>query len=613
MLTFALVVVFLQAQAAGPVHRPDEGSRMKHLQASARTWAPLLAIALLAVVLIVVAPAVLSPFRLNNLGKYVCWAIAGVGIGLAWGRGGMLVMGQGVFFGLGGYAMAMHLKPGGRDGHRRPGRHPRLHGALRRRHHARLVGTLPQRAVHPVRHRRRPGRRGDAARLGDLQAAGQGRLLRDPHPGAGGRLRHAARGDDQADRRVQRAQPVHPVLRLQPLRPGQQADDLLDRRERADRVPGRGVAGSTAAASASLLVATRDAEERVRFLGHDPANIKSGRLRGGGGDGERGRCALRADHRHHLPLRRGRHRLDLPDRGGRAGRTGTPAGSGTGRTGRGLRPHLALGVLPRPVDLLPRPAVHRGHPVLPRGAGQRVVPGDGTAAQAEGGGVVNDDYLEVRGLSVSFDGFTAVDAVDLTLLQGRLHFLIGPNGAGKTTLVDAVTGLVPGTGLVRYRNKDLLRTKSHRIVRAGIGRTFQTATVFEGLSVLQNLDIAGGVHRPAWRMLLARRGTPSYVEEALETIGLSHLRDRPAGVLAHGQKQWLEIGMLLVQDARVMLLDEPVAGMSAEEREQTGEPAAPHRPRAHHRRHRARHGVRAQLMPTSSPCCTPARCWPRAR
>ncbi|HWJ09314.1 MAG TPA: urea ABC transporter ATP-binding protein UrtD [Nocardioides sp.] len=184
---------------------------------------------------------------------------------------------------------------------------------------------------------------------------------------------------------------------------------------------------------------------------------------------------------------------------------------------------------------------------------------------------MNDDYLEIRGLTVDFDGFKAIDGVDLTLLQGRLHFLIGPNGAGKTTLVDAVTGLVPATGLARYRRQDLLRTKSHRIVRAGIGRTFQTATVFEGLSVLQNLDIAGGVHRSAWRMALARRGTPPYVEEALETIGLTGLRDRPAGVLAHGQKQWLEIGMLLVQDARVMLLDEPVAGMSAEERAETGE------------------------------------------
>jgi urea transport system ATP-binding protein len=181
------------------------------------------------------------------------------------------------------------------------------------------------------------------------------------------------------------------------------------------------------------------------------------------------------------------------------------------------------------------------------------------------------DYLEIRGLTVDFDGFKAIDGVDLTLLQGQLHFLIGPNGAGKTTLVDAVTGLVRGTGLAGYRDQDLLSMKSHQIVRAGVGRTFQTATVFEELTVLQNLDIAGGVHRSAWGMFRSRRGVPSYVGEALETIGLTHLQDRPAGVLAHGQKQWLEIGMLLVQDAKVMLLDEPVAGMSAEEREETGE------------------------------------------
>lgn len=181
------------------------------------------------------------------------------------------------------------------------------------------------------------------------------------------------------------------------------------------------------------------------------------------------------------------------------------------------------------------------------------------------------DYVEIRDLTVEFDGFVAVDSVDLTLLQGRVHFLIGPNGAGKTTLVDAVTGLATASGLVRYGNTDLLGLKPHQIVRAGVGRTFQTATVFEQLTVLQNLDIAGGVHRKARSMLRARRGTPSYVEEPLETIGLADLRDRPAGVLAHGQKQWLEIGMLLVQDAKVMLLDEPVAGMSAEEREETGE------------------------------------------
>ena len=181
-----------------------------------------------------------------------------------------------------------------------------------------------------------------------------------------------------------------------------------------------------------------------------------------------------------------------------------------------------------------------------------------------------NDYVEVQGLTVDFDGFKANVDVDVTFLQGRIHFLIGPNGAGKTTLVDALTGLVKGTGYARYGTGDLLALKSHQISRAGVGRTFQTATVFEELTVLQNLDIAGGVHRRPWSMLRARRGVPDYVQEAMETVGLADLRDRPAGILAHGQKQWLEIGMLLVQDAKVMFLDETVAGMSHEEREETG-------------------------------------------
>lgn len=184
---------------------------------------------------------------------------------------------------------------------------------------------------------------------------------------------------------------------------------------------------------------------------------------------------------------------------------------------------------------------------------------------------LGEEYLEIRGLTVDFDGFKAIDGVDLTLLQGRLHFLIGPNGAGKTTLVDALTGLVQGTGQATFRNQDLLSMKSHKIVRLGIGRTFQTATVFENLSVLQNLDIAAGLHRKARTLLRARRSVPESVEQALETIGLTALADRPAGILAHGQKQWLEVGMLLVQDAQVMFLDETVAGMSTDEREETGE------------------------------------------
>jgi len=183
---------------------------------------------------------------------------------------------------------------------------------------------------------------------------------------------------------------------------------------------------------------------------------------------------------------------------------------------------------------------------------------------------MNTDYLELTGLTVSFDGFVAVDGVDLSVLKGDLRFLIGPNGAGKTTLIDAVSGLVSATGRAEFAGRDLLGLKVHKIARLGVGRTFQTATVFEELSVLQNLDIAAGASRSPWTMLRKRSGVPEVVEEAMETVGLTALADTPAGILAHGQKQWLEIGMLLVQDAKLLMLDEPVAGMSAEEKDETG-------------------------------------------
>lgn len=184
---------------------------------------------------------------------------------------------------------------------------------------------------------------------------------------------------------------------------------------------------------------------------------------------------------------------------------------------------------------------------------------------------MSSDYLEVRGLNVDFGGFKAVRDVDLTLFQGDLRFLIGPNGAGKTTIIDAITGLVPATGSIEKSGVELIGKKVHQIARLGVGRTFQTASVFEELTVLQNLDIAAGAGRSIRTMLRRRPAeVPAAIEEALETTGLGHLRDKPAGVLAHGQKQWLEIGMLLVQNASVLLLDEPVAGMSGEEREETG-------------------------------------------
>ncbi|MFC7535008.1 urea ABC transporter ATP-binding protein UrtD [Actinoplanes sp. GCM10030250] len=179
--------------------------------------------------------------------------------------------------------------------------------------------------------------------------------------------------------------------------------------------------------------------------------------------------------------------------------------------------------------------------------------------------------LSIRDLRVVFDGFVAVGGVDLDVPAGDVRFVIGPNGAGKTTLIDAVTGLAKAGGSVTFAGHELLGRKVHKIARLGVGRTFQTASVFEELTVLQNLDIAAGWSRGPLTMLRTRRGIPPEVEQALETVRLTGVRDKLAGTLAHGQKQWLEIGMLLVQNAQLFLLDEPVAGMSHDERDATGE------------------------------------------
>ncbi|MFC4584727.1 urea ABC transporter ATP-binding protein UrtD [Sphaerisporangium corydalis] len=180
--------------------------------------------------------------------------------------------------------------------------------------------------------------------------------------------------------------------------------------------------------------------------------------------------------------------------------------------------------------------------------------------------------LEVRDLSVVFDGFRAIDGVDFTVEQGELRFLIGPNGAGKTTLIDVITGLTrPASGSVRFEGWDLVGRKEHEIVRMGVGRTFQTSVVFEQLTVVENLDLAASFRRPLWSLARRRRGVSAAVEAAMATTGLDALAARPAGVLSHGQRQWLEIGMLIAQRPRLLLLDEPVAGMSGEERSRTGE------------------------------------------
>ncbi|MBS6947326.1 MAG: ATP-binding cassette domain-containing protein [Bifidobacterium scardovii] len=182
-----------------------------------------------------------------------------------------------------------------------------------------------------------------------------------------------------------------------------------------------------------------------------------------------------------------------------------------------------------------------------------------------------NDYLEIKGLHVEFDGFVAVKHLDLTVEHGDLRFLIGPNGAGKTTIIDAITGLVPATGSATFRGEQLLGKKPNQIVGLGVGRTFQTASVVEELSVLENLQLAEGFRKKGRELFRPMGGKTQNIEYMMDVCNLTEDADKPAGILPHGKKQWLEIGMLLVQDAHLLLLDEPVAGMTPAERVATGE------------------------------------------
>jgi urea transport system ATP-binding protein len=178
-------------------------------------------------------------------------------------------------------------------------------------------------------------------------------------------------------------------------------------------------------------------------------------------------------------------------------------------------------------------------------------------------------------LTVSFDGFKALDDLTLYVDPGELLCIIGPNGAGKTTMMDVVTGKTrPDAGTAFFGTDiNLLMLTEPEIVEAGIGRKFQKPTVFEFLSVFENLELALADDKSFWHMLVTDL-TPDQrqrVDEVLEIIGLEAKRATTAGALAHGQKQWLEIGMLLMQKPELLLVDEPVAGMTPQETERTGE------------------------------------------
>ncbi|MEN3951785.1 urea ABC transporter ATP-binding protein UrtD [Iodidimonas sp. SYSU 1G8] len=185
-----------------------------------------------------------------------------------------------------------------------------------------------------------------------------------------------------------------------------------------------------------------------------------------------------------------------------------------------------------------------------------------------------DFLLAVEGLTVSFDGFKAVDDLSFYIDENEIRVIIGPNGAGKTTVLDLICGRTKATsGSIKFRGKELTTMREDRIVHAGVGRKFQTPSIYEDLSVFENLEISFPRGRSVWGALAFKRDKQviQRVQEIAETIFLEDLLDLKAAYLSHGQKQWLEIGMLLIQDPELLMLDEPVAGMSVSERKKTAE------------------------------------------
>jgi urea transport system ATP-binding protein len=185
-----------------------------------------------------------------------------------------------------------------------------------------------------------------------------------------------------------------------------------------------------------------------------------------------------------------------------------------------------------------------------------------------------NNIMDMQGVTVSFDGFKVLDNLDFAIAYDELRFLIGPNGAGKSTLLDIMTAKTrPDKGRVIFDgNTNVTRVSEHQLVRHGIGRKFQTPTIFGSLSVFENLEAAIGFKTNVFQ--LGKQLSSEQRDKIEETLEISYLtphQNTLAGTLSHGQKQWLEIGMLLVQEPKLMLLDEPVAGMTRRERDHTGE------------------------------------------
>jgi urea transport system ATP-binding protein len=185
-----------------------------------------------------------------------------------------------------------------------------------------------------------------------------------------------------------------------------------------------------------------------------------------------------------------------------------------------------------------------------------------------------DFLLAVEALTVSFDGFRAVNDLSFYVDENEIRVIIGPNGAGKTTVLDLICGKTKATsGSIRFRGKELTKLTENQIVQAGVGRKFQNPSIYEDLTVFENLEISYPRGRTVFGALAFRRdaAVKERVQEIAEMVFLADKLAMTADLLSHGQKQWLEIGMLLIQDPDLLMLDEPVAGMSVSERIRTAE------------------------------------------
>ncbi|MDX2272092.1 MAG: urea ABC transporter ATP-binding protein UrtD [Cyanobacteriota bacterium] len=187
---------------------------------------------------------------------------------------------------------------------------------------------------------------------------------------------------------------------------------------------------------------------------------------------------------------------------------------------------------------------------------------------------MSQDIIRLEQITVSFDGFKAINDLNFSMQEGELRVVIGPNGAGKTTLCDVITGKVkPSHGKVFFHDKEITNIPEYKIARMGIGRKFQTPRIFLNLTVFENIELAYNPNKGVLSTLFSKRtkADQEKILSVIETCGLTRVVHWPAGILSHGQKQWLEIGMMVAQDPDLLLLDECVAGMTDKETEATAE------------------------------------------